>query len=357
MRNTSGGLIGVTNTPSLSSAKGVWGLGEHFLAKKSNIWPGPLYPFTTFTFTNGTQTGRSGPSLANLLASYNTTSNPWLNNTSYFNTTDGIQFWTVPQTRTYRIVMRGANGVPSTGASSGAEGGQGIILTFDMLLNKSEVLELIVGQSGTATSLHGGGGGASAVLRSPYNSTNSVIGIAGGGGGRRQASTGVGIPGASYTTYGGYGTRNGTNDNAAAAGIVANGPGTNASWTPTAATLGQGGPAANSNYGDGGAGLLGNGFTDGAASTVAQSLSGTAVGGFSGSAADGGFGGGGEGAGGNGGGGGGGYTGGSGGHTAGGGGSYVSASATNYSESFNGNVTKIGSVTTLFHGYITITAL
>jgi hypothetical protein len=318
-----------------------------------------LYPFTTVTFNNGGQTGRTGPSLAQTQSGMTGTPTPsnWNTNTSYFTVTSGAQFWTVPQTGNYTIKIRGGNGVPSTGASAGAEGGQGIILQFNFTLIQGEIIKIIVGQSGTATSLHGGGGGATAVLRSPYNTVGSIIGIAGGGGGRRTASTGVGIPGASYTTYGGYGTRNGTNSAAFLSGVVANGPTTNAGWSPTAATLEGGGPAAGNGYGDGGAGFSANGFDDSAVSTVAQSLIGTAVGGFSAAASDGGFGGGGNGAGGNGGGGGGGYTGGSGGHTAGGGGSYINASATNYTESFDGNVTRIGSVTTLFHGYCQITAL
>lgn len=319
--------------------------------------PDSLYNFSSFTFTNGTQTGRNGPSLANLLSAYNTTANPWLNVTDFFTATDGFQYWTVPKTGVYRIKLRGANGVPATNTFTACEGGQGIILTFDVTLQKSEIIEILIGQSGTVATNDGGGGGASAILKSPYNTNGSILGIAGGGGGRRASSTGVGIPGASYTTYGGYGTRNGTNSGASASGIVANGPSTNASWTPTAATLSQGGPAANSNYGDGGAGFLGNGFNDGFSSTVAQALTGTAVGGFSAVGADGGFGGGADGAGQSGGGGGGGYTGGSGGHTAGGGGSYASGDASNYSESFDGNVTKTGSVTTLFHGYCQIQLL
>ena len=38
---------------------------------------------------DGTQTGRFGPSRTNLLSSYNTTANPWLSNTSFFNVSGG----------------------------------------------------------------------------------------------------------------------------------------------------------------------------------------------------------------------------------------------------------------------------
>lgn len=344
-----GGLIG---PGKISSKTGVFDLVA------AQVFGDALYPFTTFTFSNAGVTGRNGPTLAQCQTAY--AGQTFLN--GFFNvTTQGQQLWTVPASGTYNFVVRGANGVPSTGASSGCSGGQGIILSFSFSLTQGEVLELIVGQSGTATSLHGGGGGATAVLRSPYNTTDSIIAIAGGGGGRRQASTGVGIPGASFTTYAGYGTSNNTNSNAGIGTITVNGPGgitgfTNLSGvTGGGVTLGFGGASADSNYGDSGAGFFGNGRDDGTGSTVSQSISGTAVGGFGASGADGGFGGGGDGAGGNGGGGGGGYTGGNGGHTAGGGGSYRNVSVTNYAESFDGNATTIGSNTTLYHGYITIT--
>ena len=319
----------------------------------SQLYGGALYPFTTHTFTNAGQTGRNGPTLAQCQTAYSGAA--FLS--GFFNvTTQGIQQWTVPATGSYSFTIRGANGVPSTGANSGCSGGQGIRQAFSIILTQGEVLRLIVGQSGTATGTHGGGGGASAVTRSPYNTTDSIIAIAGGGGGRRQASFADGIPGASFTTSAGFGTRNNTNSNASIGAIVSNSI-SDGGWTPTASTLGGGGGAAGSQYGDGGAGFFGNGNDDGTGSTVAQALTGTAIGGFSAAASDGGFGGGGDGAGGNGGGGGGGYTGGSGGHTAGGGGSWRNTAVTGYTESFDGNVTQIGGVTTLFHGFITITRL
>jgi hypothetical protein len=39
----------------------------------NKIWPVYIYDFESFTFTNGTQTGTTGPSLANLLSEYDTT--------------------------------------------------------------------------------------------------------------------------------------------------------------------------------------------------------------------------------------------------------------------------------------------
>lgn len=316
-----GGLIG----PGRISSK----QGVHDLVA-AQVFGDALYTFTSFTFTNAGQTGRTGPTLAQCQSAY--AGQAFIN--GFFNvTTQGQQLWTVPASGTYNFVVRGANGVPSTGASTGCSGGQGIILSFSFPLIQGEVLELIVGQSGTANSVHGGGGGCSAVLRSPYNTEASIIAIAGGGGGRRTASSGVGIGGASFNTYSGYGTSNNTNSNSVIGTITVNGPNGIVGFTNPSGvsgggvTLGFGGCGADSQYGDGGAGFFGNGRDDSTGSTVAQAISGTAVGGFGASGADGGFGGGGDGAGSNGGGGGGGYTGGNGGHTAGGGGSYRNASA------------------------------
>ena len=342
-----GGLIGLG---VLDTKRGVYDL-----IASQHIGDG-LFTFTSFTFTNASKTGREGPTLSDCQTAYS--GEPWLAN--YFSVpTQGFQQWTVPESATYRIKIRGANGVPSTGANSNCEGGQGIIMQFDYGLTQNEVIRMIVGQSGTATGSHGGGGGASAILKFPYNNVGSIIAIAGGGGGRRTASIGVGIPGASWNTYSGAGTRNSANGSNSVGTIQNNVTTNNSGYSPQSTSLGYGGSAANNWYGDGGAGFLGNGYNDGTGNTAAaQALTGTAVGGYGGAGSDGGFGGGGDGQGGNGGGGGGGYTGGNGGHTAGGGGSYLdSTNASNYTESFDGNVTKIGSDTNLYHGYIQITKL
>ena len=64
-----------------------------------------LYTFSSHTFTNCGETGRTGPTLANCKSSYNTT---WENDTDLFNVqTQGIQEWTVPQTGTYEFDIYG----------------------------------------------------------------------------------------------------------------------------------------------------------------------------------------------------------------------------------------------------------
>jgi len=356
--NTSNGAISGTATAALNQTQYTVTVTDSVSQTASNTFflevKAALYNFTSFTFTNAGATGRFGPTLAQCQTAY---SGAAFLSGGYFSVpVQGFQHWTVPVTGVYAFTVRGANGVASTGANSGASGGQGIIQTFQTTLTQGTVLRLIVGQSGTATSANGGGGGASAVLQSPYNTEASIIAIAGGGGGRRGGASGLGIPGASAITFNGFGTRN-DSQSTAAIGTITNNSVSNNGWTPNAATLGQGGPGAtNGGWGDGGAGFNGNGFDDNSGGTVvATSLSTTAIGG--GNSAPGGFGGGADGAGSNGGGGGGGFTGGSGGWTAGGGGTFIAAGVSGYAENFDGNITVIGGTSTLFHGYITIAKL
>jgi hypothetical protein len=139
-----------------------------------------LFAFTSFTFTNAGITGRLGPTSANCLSSYDTGSNPWLNNTAYFDVvTQGYQKWTVPKSGTYKITAIGAaSGTGTTGRGAGAT----IIGEFS--LTKGDILEIIVGQMGTdgANGCGGnvGGGGGGTFVR---NTTTSEWLIAAGGGG------------------------------------------------------------------------------------------------------------------------------------------------------------------------------
>lgn len=325
-----------------------------------------LYAFSSFTFTNGTATGAIGPTSFASDSSY--TGQTWY--ASYFSVANGIQSWTVPADGTYRITARGANGRPAFNTNFGTQGGQGIIVQADVFLTKGEVIKMLVGQGGLSTSANGGGGGGTFVVRTPYNTTASILVVAGGGGGRREASTGVGIGGASYATYGGYGTSSNVNSNNAVGTITVNGPTgiagfTNPSGTSGGGTtLGFGGCEGDNSYGDGGGGFFGNGRDDDSTSTSTGTAFTDATnpgrGGITPDGSNGGFGGGGAGQGGNGGGGGGGYTGGNGGHTAGGGGSYVNASATNVSYSYDANVSQSagsGLGSSVVHGYVTIQQL
>jgi len=244
-----------------------------------------LYEFTTFTFTNGGQTGTTGPALATLLSSYNTVSNPWLNTTAYFSASSGIQLWTVPTTGNYTIDVYGAAG--GTNTYSGNTGGLGARMLGTLSLTQGHKIQILVGQTAGGSNTCGGvgGGGGSFVIN---QTTSTILAVAGGGGGG----------GYSYNGIGGTTTTAGTNSNGAPVGTG----GTGGSGGTT------GGAGCSSPLGGGGGGYSTNGGAPGGFAFVNGAAGGT-------STQNGGFGGGG---GSNyGGGGGGGYSGGGGGSLAG----------------------------------------
>ena len=294
----------------------------------------PLYVFTNATFTPGTQTGTTGPSLAQAVAGLTGTGvDAWKNNTSFFNTSSGIQLWTVPASGTYRIVANGARGGTLNGTA-----GFGARMQGDFALNAGDKIRIIAGQAGIAGTSYGcGGGGGTFVMKETGATTADIYVIAGGGGG------------AGYVT-----SPNGVN------GTTSNDGTSNASGDVSGGTAGSGGSATSSTSypGAGGGGLTGNGV-----STTLSGGQGPANGGLAfvnggaggisdatiqATKANGGFGGGGAGV--VSGGGGGGYSGGGGGAAAysggGGGGSYNNGtSQTNTSGANNGD------------GSVTVTAL
>ena len=143
----------------------------------------PLYEFLTYTFTNANSIGRTGPTLSNLRAIYDTSSNTWINSDDYFTATDGIQLWTVPRTGTYTITARGAQGVP-TAANAG---GVGAVVQGDFQLLRGEKIRILVGQTATSTVSRlyksSPGGGGSFVVRQGDDTVTGILVIAGGGGG------------------------------------------------------------------------------------------------------------------------------------------------------------------------------
>jgi hypothetical protein len=145
----------------------------------------PLYSFTSATFTPGGQVGRTGPTLAQAISGLTGTGvDAWKNNTAYFNTTNGIQLWTVPITGTYRIEAFGAQGGQNNYFT--ATTGYGAFIRGDFTLNKGEIIRILVGQPGINLADYcasGSGGGGTFVVRTPYNTNGSILVIAGGGGG------------------------------------------------------------------------------------------------------------------------------------------------------------------------------
>lgn len=186
-----------------------------------------LYAFTTATFTNGSQTGPTGPSLTQARDGLTGPEvDNWKNNTSYFNTSSGIQLWTVPRTGTYTIEVWGARG-----GSGSVRGGYGARMRGDFSLTEGQTVYILVGQQGGDSNAGGGGGGS--YVYTNVNDTYPLI--AAGGGGAYGSSWGVqGFDGRTETS-GGTGQYSG-------------------------GTSGNGGSTAtNSGWGGGGAGWLTNG--------------------------------------------------------------------------------------------------
>ena len=160
-------------------------IGTHF--KNKNF---ALYDFTSHTFescASSVADTRMGPTLANCISEYGANS-PW-NNTAFFNVVSGIQEWTVPETSVYTISATGASGGHySLGSNITEPGGYGAVITGNFTLTRGDKIKILVGRKGdrkraTQWTSGGGGGGGTFVLKSPYNSVDSVLVVAGGGGG------------------------------------------------------------------------------------------------------------------------------------------------------------------------------
>ena len=93
----------------------------------------------------------------------------------------GIQQWTVPHTGDYRIEAIGAAGGYDKQSYSSQYRGRGARMIGTFRLNKSEVIQVLVGQEGGRNKRRysSGGGGGTFVVRG----ANTPLIIAGGGGG------------------------------------------------------------------------------------------------------------------------------------------------------------------------------
>jgi len=321
------------------------------------VFPSPVNATNpVYSFTNAAATGSTGPTQAQINTAY--TSTNLAGNVTI--STQGIQEWVVPTSGLYGFEVAGGHGAASTAAVN-TRGGRSALITARKTLSAGTRVFIVVGQAGRADGSHGGGGGASFVRLGTGTDTSTLI-VAGGGGGTRQSASANGGD-ASITTSGnspGTGfNQAGTTTffaNTSANNFTSGSTFRRGSVSNAFTDIGFGGLGAGSNFGDGGAGWLGEGYDDGGSSTnLAIRLSSTAVGGGATGTASGGFGGGGNGAGFNGGGGGGGYTGGNGGFVAGGGGSFVNGFDTqtiviDTARSFLRNGTAV-------HGFVSITLL
>ena len=249
----------------------------------------PGAPVETFTFTPCGVTGQDGPTQGDCDTAYSGATLA-----GAVTVASGYQRWTVPQTATYRVTARGAQGGDTNTIN---EGGYGAEVIGEFVLSAGDELILVVGQDGVdkagCSDWGGGGGGGSYVAQVvaggdtvvPLGVAVTPLIIAGGGAGAGDDYYGC-TPAQDRTHYDGLATQ-----------VGAGGGGTGI------APPGNGAAGAS-----GGAGYSGNGGV-GAAVTAPVSFLNGATGGYY-STHVGGFGGG--GAPWNDGGGGGGYTGGSG---------------------------------------------
>ncbi|GAB5389776.1 MAG: hypothetical protein Alpg2KO_27440 [Alphaproteobacteria bacterium] len=177
--------------------------------------PSPIFSFTSHTFNScGLGVGPTGPSLSACQTAYAPSDGNWDEDPAAFDVTGGIQFFTIPETGTYRIEAAGAHG--GLGAQSG---GQGVRLSGEFNLTQGTELKILVGQdgvddtSGSSSGIcEGGGGGGSFVALTD----NTPLIVAGGGGGGSSSVAGrnavftedaVAIPGgASSSSPGSPGT-------------------------------------------------------------------------------------------------------------------------------------------------------
>ena len=164
------------------------GQGTNIVPATSSDGPS-LYSFpigSNVTFTTTLISGYAGPSLAQAIAGLSSSAGTtWSSNTALFNTSTGVQQWTVPTTGNYQITANGSRGSVHFTVGSGGSGSQ-IIGTFPLVI--SGILQIIVGQIGTDTYGNtgnggGGGGGGTFVASGTSLGTSTLLIAAGGGGG------------------------------------------------------------------------------------------------------------------------------------------------------------------------------
>jgi hypothetical protein len=151
----------------------------------------------THTFTTCGQTGRVGPTQAQMRAAYNTT---WDETFLTQGTFQGYQDWVVPVSGTYTFTASGAAGFDGSGAGGV---GRGAVVRGTVTLTKGEIITIAVGQRGAAPAsggIWGGSGGGTFVVR---KSGNEPLFVAGGG--SAESGSGAGRDGVT-TTLGGTST-------------------------------------------------------------------------------------------------------------------------------------------------------
>ncbi len=184
----------------------------------------------SYTFTNCTATGNTGPTQSMVNAAYASTN---LNGSVTIGAQQGIQQFTIPISGAYKIEAYGAQGY-----GAGGVGGRGAYMSGEFNFTAGQVLKILVGQQGelpansSYNAQYGGGGG------SFVTDGSNVPFVVAGGGGANWSSAFSTISDAPVTTSG-------------------NNSGGVGSTTSAGGASGAGGGTANS--ADGGGGITGNG--------------------------------------------------------------------------------------------------
>lgn len=143
-----------------------------------------LYQFTSWTFTTGGSTGRTGPTISQLRSAYSAAD--WRNTYLAEGSFQGYQDWTVPEDGVYEFTTRGA-----PGRQGRALGGGGAIVRGRVRLTKGEIITIVCGQRGElpqSANTYPGSSGATFVVR---KSGNIPLFIAGGGSSSSDTTNGL----------------------------------------------------------------------------------------------------------------------------------------------------------------------
>jgi len=142
--------------------------------------PPPLYPFTSFTFTNMDATSNIGPTSITYGGSTPGYGTPYVMTLS-----GGIQYWTVPATKTWNFTVAGA-GSTAPASSDSIKTAYGVVMTDSYNLSEGQVVAILVGHQGLLIEVApfgstSGSGGTFVCIYS--NGTYTPLFIAGGAGG------------------------------------------------------------------------------------------------------------------------------------------------------------------------------
>ena len=182
-------LITALNT---AQSIGIFALLNYKITFTSSLYSMAL----PFTFTNMSATGGTGPSSI----TYGT-STPGYGTGYVMTLSNGIQYWTVPASKTWSFTVAGAGSNAPNSADS-IKTAYGIVLTDTYSLSSGQVIAILVGQSGlvgTGSTSTSGSGGTFVCIYS--GGTYTPIFVAGGAAGLgNQSGTNLNVNGSTGTS-------------------------------------------------------------------------------------------------------------------------------------------------------------